>query len=83
MCLSRGAWRSYTVFLLTAVAASVNAAPADEAATASPGVKAVCLDLQQRNIAPAIDGVLDDAVWARATRIDDLHQFQPIDHGEP
>jgi len=83
MCLSRGAWRSYTVFLLTAFAASVNAAPADEAAAVSPGVKAVCVDLQQRNVAPVLDGVLDDAVWARATRIDDLHQFQPIDHGEP
>ena len=83
MCLSRGAWRSYTVFLLTAFAASVNAAQADEPAHASYAAKSVCLGRQQRNIAPVIDGVLDDAVWARATRIDDLHQFQPIDHGEP
>jgi hypothetical protein len=83
MCLSRSAWRSCTVFLLTACAAGANAAPADEAAVASPGVKAVCLDFQQRNVAPVIDGVLDDAEWAHATRIDDLHQFQPIDHGEP
>ena len=83
MCLSRGARKSYTIFLLTVCAAGANAASADSPAHASYAVKSVCLNLQQRNIAPVIDGVLDDAVWARATRIDDLHQFQPIDHGEP
>ena len=83
MCLSRGDRKSCATFLLTVCAASANAAPADEPAVASNRVESVCLDLQQRNVAPVIDGVLDDAVWARATRIDDLHQFQPIDHGEP
>ena len=33
--------------------------------------------------APVIDGVLDDAIWQSATVISDLHQFQPVDHGEP
>lgn len=32
---------------------------------------------------PVIDGVLDDAMWRSATVISDLHQFQPVDHGEP
>jgi len=33
--------------------------------------------------APVIDGVLDEPAWRNATRIDELHQFQPVDHGEP
>jgi len=32
---------------------------------------------------PVIDGVLDDEIWETATVISDLHQFQPVDHGEP
>ncbi len=32
---------------------------------------------------PTIDGVLDDPVWTQAPVIDDLHQFDPVDHGEP
>jgi len=32
---------------------------------------------------PEIDGVLDDAIWQTATVISDLHQFQPVDHGQP
>ncbi len=33
--------------------------------------------------APVIDGVLDDEIWQSATVLSDLHQFQPVDHGEP
>lgn len=32
---------------------------------------------------PILDGVLDDATWAQAAAIEDLHQFEPVDHGEP
>jgi hypothetical protein len=32
---------------------------------------------------PVIDGVLDDELWQHATAIRDMHQFQPVDHGEP
>ena len=32
---------------------------------------------------PAIDGRLDDAVWARAAVVDDFHQSQPIEGAEP
>ena len=32
---------------------------------------------------PTLDGVLDDATWSQATAIDDFHQFDPVDHGEP
>ena len=32
---------------------------------------------------PVIDGRLDDAVWASAAVVDDFHQSQPIEGGEP
>jgi hypothetical protein len=32
---------------------------------------------------PTIDGKLDDAVWANAARIDDLHQVNPVEYAEP
>jgi len=32
---------------------------------------------------PTLDGSLDDSVWAQAAMIDDFHQFDPVDHGEP
>jgi hypothetical protein len=31
---------------------------------------------------PVIDGVLDEEVWTRAARIDDLHQVNPIEYDE-
>lgn len=30
---------------------------------------------------PRLDGVLDDAIWAEAAMFDDLHQYEPVDHG--
>jgi hypothetical protein len=73
----------YAILLLTVCAGSASATQVDATNTVGNRVKSVCLDRQQRDAAPVIDGVLDDAVWARASRIDDLHQFQPVDHGEP
>ena len=35
------------------------------------------------DVPPAIDGRLDDAVWARAAVIDDFHQSRPIEGAEP
>jgi len=32
---------------------------------------------------PHIDGALDDEAWRHALKIDDLHQFNPVDHGIP
>jgi len=32
---------------------------------------------------PNLDGTLDDAAWVGATMIEDLHQFDPVDHGVP
>lgn len=32
---------------------------------------------------PVIDGVLDEAVWADAAAIDDMHEVQPTEYSEP
>ena len=32
---------------------------------------------------PQLDGRLDEQVWAEASLITDLHQYEPVDHGEP
>ena len=55
------------------------------------GVTAIAQDYVERKMAaiprtssaPVLDGVLDDAVWQNATVITDIHQYLPIDHGEP
>ena len=41
------------------------------------------LRIARTETAPTIDGVLDDSPWMLAPVIDDLHQFDPVDHGEP
>ena len=41
------------------------------------------LEITRTTTPPQIDGVLDDEVWLTATSFDDLHQFLPVDHGEP
>ena len=41
------------------------------------------VEVKRTMVAPIIDGVLDDDVWKTATVISDLHQFQPVDHGQP
>lgn len=39
--------------------------------------------IQRTGDPPEIDGALDDEAWGAALRIDDLHQFDPVDHGVP
>ena len=41
------------------------------------------VEIVRTDLIPEIDGVLDDELWRQATVISDLHQFEPIDHGEP
>ena len=40
-------------------------------------------EIARASTPPVLDGVLDDAVWAQGTVIEDLHQYDPVDHGEP
>lgn len=41
------------------------------------------LQMVRTEVPPVIDGVLDDAVWANAAVIDDMHQVRPIEYAEP
>lgn len=41
------------------------------------------VEIARTDLAPNIDGILDDEIWQHATVISDLHQFQPVDHGVP
>ena len=40
-------------------------------------------DIVRASSPPQLDGRLDDQVWAEATVITDLHQYEPVDQGEP
>ena len=58
------------------------AAPAQEGpAPVDPGQKSV--QVVRTATPPVIDGNLDDAVWANAALVDDLHQTSPIEYAEP
>ena len=68
---------------LTAMTLTI-AAPLCAQETVSPRIGAdKILAVARTNTPPVIDGVLDDAVWATAPSMDDMHQFEPVDHGEP
>ena len=41
------------------------------------------VEIRKTTLAPVLDGVLDDAIWQEAVVLTDLHQVQPVDHGEP
>jgi hypothetical protein len=41
------------------------------------------VEITRTDLVPELDGVLDDEIWKVATVIDDLHQYQPVDHGTP
>jgi len=41
------------------------------------------VQIPRTELVPEIDGVLDDEIWKHAAVIRDMHQFQPVDHGEP
>jgi hypothetical protein len=41
------------------------------------------VDMVRTETPPVVDGVLDDAVWAQATFIDDFHQIIPVEYAQP
>jgi hypothetical protein len=61
---------------------SAGAASAQEpAALQDPGQKSV--RMVRASTPPVIDGELDEAVWATAALVDDLHQTAPVEYAEP
>jgi len=41
------------------------------------------LAISRTAVPPQIDGILDDEAWMHAAWFDDLHQYDPVDHGVP
>jgi len=41
------------------------------------------IEINKTNLAPILDGILDDPIWREARKITNFHQVQPVDHGEP
>ena len=74
-----------TLFLCAALGTARAFAQAPAAAQAGPlqdpGQKTV--RIVRADTPPVIDGVLDDAVWANAALIDDLHQVNPTEYAKP
>ncbi len=67
---------------LLCLSAVLGRASAQESAEPrDPGQKSV--HMVRTATPPVIDGVLDDAVWATAAFIDDLHQVNPIEYAAP
>ena len=56
-----------------------DAAPRDAAAAAEGKV----VRLFRTETPPALDGRLNDAAWSDAATLEDMHQYEPVDHGEP
>jgi len=52
----------------------------DEFATAESEKQ---FDVVRVSAAPAIDGVLSPGEWSQATRVNDFHQTEPVQYGEP
>ncbi len=65
------------------VATSAVAQPAVIANAAAAPASRKSVEIKRTELEPKIDGVLDDELWKEATIINDMHQFQPVDHGEP
>jgi len=71
------------IFADASLLAQVPAAGAvsQEASAGTASRKSV--EIVRTELVPEIDGVLDDEIWKVATVINDMHQYQPVDHGAP
>lgn len=67
--------------LLSAATSAQLAAGNSEPGDSIPARKQV--EIVRTELAPRIDGVLDDEIWRTATVIRDVQQYQPADQAEP
>ncbi len=51
--------------------------------SSSPNTDSKITDVPKTNLEPVLDGILDDPIWQEARVINDFHQVQPVDHGQP
>lgn len=71
------------IVLCTAAAALLPAAAAlSQNPTAETGATKT-IHIARTETPPIIDGRLDDAAWARAAVVDDMHQILPVEYGQP
>jgi hypothetical protein len=73
--------RAVALLLAATLGAAAGAQDAAPAAPSDPGQKTV--QIARTATRPTIDGVLDDAVWVNAARIDNFHQVNPVEYAEP
>jgi hypothetical protein len=66
---------------LTALLVSATALAQPPGPPSDPGDKSV--HMVRTSVPPVIDGTLDEAVWATAALIDDLHQTAPVEYAAP
>jgi hypothetical protein len=67
--------------LAMSIAGAAQAQAPVQTPPSDPGQKSV--RMVRTDTPPIIDGVLDDAVWANAALVDDLHQVEPVEYAEP
>ena len=78
-----GAPEALTLLLLALSFGQAQAQGQESTSSGDVAERDKVLRIARTETAPTIDGVLDDSVWTLAPVIDDLHQFDPVDHGEP
>jgi len=66
---------------LTVVCAAQQAGAQETAPPRDPGQKSV--HMVRTATPPVIDGALDEAIWAMAAVVDDLHQVNPLEYAAP
>lgn len=78
---TNGRWRSYAALAGLCLALAATVSMAQDLVVEVGSEKNV--RIQRTNAAPVIDGVLDEEMWLRAPIIDDFHQVNPVEYGEP
>ncbi len=73
--------RFYSLSFLLSLFLVSNASIAQPVSSGDPGQKSISM-VRTKN-RPVIDGSLDDPAWQNAALIDDLHQVNPVEYGEP
>lgn len=71
----------FSLLLLSGLLLTNDQSVAQSAAPGDPGKKSV--SMVRTNNRPVIDGSLDDAAWQSAALINDFHQVNPVEYGEP
>ena len=77
---ARRGWPRRLPGICLALWAGLACAQAQDARTS---VERKVSEIARTSTPPILDGRLDDAVWSQATVIEDLHQYDPVENGEP